>query len=63
MIRILLNIYDGVFCENGSWLTISTKTFIIDNWHGSKCRNGLPKVFCKKGVPANFGKFTGKHLY
>ena len=21
-----------------------------------------PPVFCKKGVPKNFGKFTGKHL-
>ena len=25
-------------------------------------RNSLPEVFCKKGVPGNFAKFTGKHL-
>ena len=25
-------------------------------------RSSLPEVFCKKGVPRNFTKFTGKHL-
>ena len=28
----------------------------------SICRNSRPKVFCKKGVPRNFAKFTVKHL-
>ena len=26
------------------------------------CRSRLPEVFCTKGVPRNFTKFTGKHL-
>ena len=26
------------------------------------CRNSRPEVFCKKGVPSNFTKLTGKHL-
>ena len=25
-------------------------------------RSSRPEVFCKKGVPKNFAKFTGKHL-
>ena len=25
-------------------------------------RSICPEVFCKKGVPKNFAKFTGKHL-
>ena len=25
-------------------------------------RSSRPKVFCKKGIVRNFGKFTGKHL-
>ena len=25
-------------------------------------RSSRPEVFCKKGVPRNFAKFTGKHL-
>ena len=25
-------------------------------------RSSRPEVFCKKGVPENFTKFTGKHL-
>ena len=25
-------------------------------------RSSRPEVFCKKGIPRNFGKFTGKHL-
>ena len=28
----------------------------------SSCRNSRPEVFCKKDVPRNFAKFTGKHL-
>ena len=27
-----------------------------------KLRSSGPKVFCKKGVIKNFGKFTRKHL-
>ena len=26
-------------------------------------RNSRPEVFCKKGVPKNFAKFTGKYLW
>ena len=29
----------------------------------SKHRSSRSEVFCKKGVPINFAKFTGKHLY
>ena len=25
-------------------------------------RSSRPEVFCKKGIPKNFPKFTGKHL-
>ena len=28
-----------------------------------KIRSSRPEVFCKKGVPRKFTKFTGKHLY
>ena len=28
-----------------------------------KNRSSLSEVFCKKGVPRNFSKFTGKHLW
>ena len=27
-----------------------------------KTRSSRSEVFCKKGVPINFAKFTGKHL-
>ena len=27
-----------------------------------KIRSSCPEVFCKKGVPKNFAKFTGKYL-
>ena len=27
-----------------------------------KTRSSRSEVFCKKGVPVNFAKFTGKHL-
>ena len=27
-----------------------------------KARSSRPEVFCKKSVPKNFAKFTGKHL-
>ena len=27
-----------------------------------KYRSSLPEMFCKKGIPKNFTKFTGKHL-
>ena len=29
---------------------------------GKKFRSSRPEVLCKKGVPRNFEKFTGKHL-
>ena len=28
-----------------------------------KFTNSRPEVVCKKGVPRNFAKFTGRHLY
>ena len=28
----------------------------------SNSRRSRPEVFCKKGAPGNFAKFTGKHL-
>ena len=30
--------------------------------YGTLHRSSCPEVFCKKGVPRNFAKFTGKHL-
>ena len=32
----------------------------LNTW---KYRSGPPEVFCKKGVPKSFAKFTGKHQY
>ena len=26
------------------------------------CKSSRAKVFCEKGAPKNFAKFTGKHL-
>ena len=31
-------------------------------WQNITYRSSRPDVFCKKGVPRNFTKFTGKHL-
>ena len=28
----------------------------------AQSRSSRPEMFCKKGVPENFAKFTGKHL-
>ena len=45
-------------------MTIFTKGSIWGIWLGSKytSQKQPPEVFCKKGVPINFAKITGKHL-
>ena len=32
------------------------------NKYNPSSRSSLPYVFCEKGVPRNFAKFTGKQL-
>ena len=43
----------GIFTENDDY----------DPSHGNNYRSCRPEVFCKKGVPRNFTKFTGECLY
>ena len=55
--------YHGMFISCKSLLTSKQQGFIFllfGSW--SLVRSSYPEVFCKKGVPRNFTKFTGKHL-
>ena len=55
VIRNLLNIYDEFFfSKTVNNLLFPQKSYIIDIWHGSKCRRSRPKVFCKESGPTNF---------
>ena len=36
--------------------------FFVCHIYVTSDRSSRPEVFCKKGVPRNFAKFTGKHL-
>ena len=51
------------FAKTVNDLLFLQKRSIIDIWHGSKFRGDDPKVFCKKSVPANFGKITNYVSY
>ena len=44
-------------------LIFCTSLFIRPILSSRFFRSSRPDVFCKKGVPINFAKFTGKHLY
>ena len=45
-----------VICEPSETILIVKKVFSTNST--SSC----PEMFCKKNVPNNFAKFTGKHL-
>ena len=47
----ICKVFTGVFFNR------QNSTFHFSNYKSSR-----PEVFCKKGVPKNFAKFTGKRL-
>ena len=62
-IKLLLYIFVKYFSDSAVKFVFSYTVQVLLEKFSTLSRRSRPELFCKKDVPGNFAKFTGKHLY